>query len=1471
MLSYGGRYLSDDKTIEDYNIQREATLNLDMRLHGGARTRRDATGNKINSKHINKGKHSQKAASKKRSLRCTPIRTRTQQNESGDFNNMPSLKDRSDSNTSSEEESSDTDEELLEEESSSEHTYARVITRQMLRNLQHPSTDHPRVTPNAPPQSPEECTKESTQANSPEEATAPEVTIDTDDDTDVQSEEEFEVEGILGERGDENNKEYLIKWKWFPPSWEPANNVIGNVHLETWKAAKSSFTSSRSAKQKPSRKSKKAQQQQERIRQKRAADLLKEMEELENAPFNYNESILPTLLGKDPQINVNLANVPSNFEECKQSLLPLILRLHMAAEGLNSLPPASRWCTALKNDWSEALLTFTPQLEAAIFQYEQYNDEAALLRAVLDYIALPSQVLLTYTNIKQKTGRFTMEIPHLNDVNTFERYTLYIGDEDASLDEASQPPPSPPPSNPSPPIAIAVGEDDRIFKQMKHHVKQGDARSAQKAMQSHGRAASNNRTADVMSKMHPDYGREAPCEVQNTGKHIQLDREDCNRAVKNNALKENKAADAFGWKTNWLSLVTGDKQVTRTFAKLYQLVAKANLPEAVNFILTTGKLIALNKVPSAENEERLKQNKDPLARPVNVPGDLINKAFSRALNSKSGRRAKLSVGPEQKFADKHGLLKSTQQVAAAYKEGKIIQTTDFKNAFNAANRQELLDSLVDIWPEAADMLRSYYATESLVLYPYWENGQRVIRVIWSKEGCKMGCPLGTLAFVAAQHAHIVKGFQEQYPEDVVELLAIVDDITKCWTTSVSTPEEVEALGQRIFAAQELMKKLSSQIHLELVPEKCKVLVPPDFPADLSSGVWKDLNATRDGITVNGTPMGTDDHVRDVCRDKLDRAILFIGKVGDLGELDPQMASRVLRLSCNFAFDFTVQSIHHDIIKDIIHEFDSAIIAQQLALVTVNTHVAPIDDIGLQSVQQSLLETDLLNGGFGLTPLELRAPSRFWGTVATMAKDRILGPKRPLFEDEINRTAQALKTLTGKNPEDTAYLSNWVPDEPYEAITTDFTKHLNTSKSVSGNLVKLLLKVRRERLIVQLAVHPEELGMSGNKYISDRVRFLSILLRSQVSRVLNVDLRDQHMRVDATSFRNFFSCLLGLQPTHKLGPYDLISQKVETESQRCTFGHKEESVHHFDRHGDHAAACPSGGVNRKSTHDNMNKSIHALFSEAGLTSKFEPSSTKVLGHSLTKDQCKNYFMKLTGFTKKERALHAEYCKLTKQLLVGKGPDGKKFSKAELQETQQVLQSVKACLPDIPDELYDTKGHDLRVDLQVVKPGSGTVDILTDVTCIHPSLPGQQGVQLATALHAYQQIVQNNDVGKDGESTPSPAVTKAINKKLNMYRPLVELADLLHSRGVRKHKATFLPLVVTHWGELSSGWFVLARYLHDFVKHSPRYKRQLDGTLPSKAAGIWRKQLMDRVMVMLVRGWGKHLHEVGYCLADGRLAV
>ena len=67
------------------------------------------------------------------------------------------------------------------------------------------------------------------------------------------------------------------------------------------------------------------------------------------------------------------------------------------------------------------------------------------------------------------------------------------------------------------------------------------------------------------------------------------------------------------------------------------------------------------------------------------------------------------------------------------------------------------------------------------------------------------------------------------------------------------------------------------------------------------------------------------------------------------------------------------------------------------------------------------------------------------------------------------------------------------------------------------------------------------------------------------------------------------------------------------------------------------------------------------------------------------------MKLTGLSKEEKAMHEKYCKLTRQLLVCRGSDGKKLSNAQVQETQQHVQALKDQLPDISDDQYATKGH------------------------------------------------------------------------------------------------------------------------------------------------------------------------------------
>ena len=82
---------------------------------------------------------------------------------------------------------------------------------------------------------------------------------------------------------------------------------------------------------------------------------------------------------------------------------------------------------------------------------------------------------------------------------------------------------------------------------------------------------------------------------------------------------------------------------------------------------------------------------------------------------------------------------------------------------------------------------------------------------------------------------------------------------------------------------------------------------------------------------------------------------------------------------------------------------------------------------------------------------------------------------------------------------------------------------------------------------------------------------------------------------------------------------------------------------------------------------------------------------------------------------------------------------------------------------------------------------------------------------------------------------------------------------------------LPLVLSHLGEMSGGWFELEDFLKGYVKHASSFKGKVDGVTPSTRAAQFCKELKDSVMVSLVNGWGEQLLQTGYCLRDGTVGV
>ena len=99
----------------------------------------------------------------------------------------------------------------------------------------------------------------------------------------------------------------------------------------------------------------------------------------------------------------------------------------------------------------------------------------------------------------------------------------------------------------------------------------------------------------------------------------------------------------------------------------------------------------------------------------------------------------------------------------------------------------------------------------------------------------------------------------------------------------------------------------------------------------------------------------------------------------------------------------------------------------------------------------------------------------------------------------------------------------------------------------------------------------------------------------------------------------------------------------------------------------------------------------------------------------------------------------------------------------------------------------------------------------------------------------------------------------------------LAQKLHKCHRRKRRLVFWPLVLSHLGEMSGGWFEMEDVLKGHIKHSVKFKNSLDGISPGARAAQMCGELKNSVMVGLVKGWGAQLLETGYCLRDGRVSA
>ena len=181
--------------------------------------------------------------------------------------------------------------------------------------------------------------------------------------------------------------------------------------------------------------------------------------------------------------------------------------------------------------------------------------------------------------------------------------------------------------------------------------------------------------------------------------------------------------------------------------------------------------VVLSRRCIAEQKAREDRGLPPKLRPINS-GSLVSKlVLSSVLASPAAKRAAERVAPYQlSLGTSRGVEKLIHICRAAYHNRHLVGKNDFENGFNSLSRQRMLDNHSLLFPESTDIFNFFYGIDSPV---YLLDNNNELVVLWSQQGSRQGCSIGTEGFCLGIHP-LLQELQKRYPD--FEFRLITDDL-----------------------------------------------------------------------------------------------------------------------------------------------------------------------------------------------------------------------------------------------------------------------------------------------------------------------------------------------------------------------------------------------------------------------------------------------------------------------------------------------------------------------------------------------------------------------------------------------------------------------------------------------------------------------------------------------------------------------
>ena len=246
-------------------------------------------------------------------------------------------------------------------------------------------------------------------------------------------------------------------------------------------------------------------------------------------------------------------------------------------------------------------------------------------------------------------------------------------------------------------------------------------------------------------------------------------------------------------------------------------------------------------------------------RPVNSGSMFLKNPLRCALSDRTAKRVQaLQARTQMGNGMAYGCHTKVALARALYEAGFFVSLQDAINAFNALERQAMLDVVDDIWPEATSIVNKTYGLDAPCIFLFDDDsGDHRIACMLSQQGVRMGCVLGSFLYCLTVWAAIYKVLEKEFPE--LHARAATDDLTSYGTAD--TPEGWQELYKTLERYIVRFAQLGKPIGILLHPGKGDLLLPPNAPDPDNPGLLRLTTVTRGAVRDTGGYIGPDDAVR----------------------------------------------------------------------------------------------------------------------------------------------------------------------------------------------------------------------------------------------------------------------------------------------------------------------------------------------------------------------------------------------------------------------------------------------------------------------------------------------------------------------------------------------------------------------------------------------------------------------------------